>query len=143
VSPFALYLRRLRETRHLKQYQVASILGYEPTYLSALERSEKGPPRRDFVDRLIRGLALDDCERAELAIALLASKRHVSLPAKASEEEYRLLRKLEPQLGRLHSLQIQLIELALDLPHITCQSNASVTSTRRRQRAERKEAPEM
>jgi transcriptional regulator with XRE-family HTH domain len=143
VSPFALYLRWLRETRQLKQYEVANMLGYEPTYLSALERSEKGPPRRDFLDRLIRGLKLDEREQTELVIALQASKRHVSIPAKASEQEYRLLRKLELQLGHLHALQIQLIEIALDLPCIADKSNHSRSLATLSKQAGRKEASEM
>lgn len=95
---------------------MADRLGYEPSYVSAIERSEKGPPRQEFIQRLIRGLELNETEQAELARALRASRRQVSLPARASEGEYALLHRLEPQLGHLHPLQIQLIELALKIP---------------------------
>jgi transcriptional regulator with XRE-family HTH domain len=60
MSPFAVLLKRFRQARGLKQKDLALRLGYEPSYLSALERSEKGPPRDDFIRRLIRGLALDE-----------------------------------------------------------------------------------
>lgn len=116
MSPFAIFLRQLRLRRGYKQKDLAHHLGYESSYLSALERSEKGPPRQDFIRRLIRGLDLDESEQAELAKALRASRRQVSLPALASEGEYALLHQLEPQLGHLHPLQIQLIELALKIP---------------------------
>jgi transcriptional regulator with XRE-family HTH domain len=115
-------LRKLRQDRGLKQKDLADRLGYEPSYISALERSEKGPPRQDFVGRLIRGLALDEDEREELATALQASRRQISLPSRASEQEYGLLRELEPQLGYLNPVQIQLIELALRLPQSACLS---------------------
>lgn len=116
MSPFALYLRKLRLHRGYKQKELAHLLGYEPSYLSALERGEKGPPKQDFVNRLIRGLALTEEEQVTLAQALKFSRRHISLPSRASEREYALLHELEPQLGHLNPLQIQLIELALQLP---------------------------
>lgn len=116
MSPFSEFLRSLRRRRGLKQRELAERLGYEPSYLSALERSEKGPPREDFVRRLIRELALSPDECAALDKALVASRRQLSLPATASIEEYQLMEMLRPQLGRLNPVQIQLIELALKMP---------------------------
>src|SRR5690554_6154832 len=116
MSPFAVNLRRLRLERGLRQKDMADLLGYEPSYLSALERSAKGPPKHDFVERLIQGLALTNEEQAELKEALRMSKRQVSLPSAAPSEEYELLRELEPQLGQLHPIQIQLIRQALAIP---------------------------
>jgi transcriptional regulator with XRE-family HTH domain len=116
MSPFATYLRKLRLSKGLKQKALAHYLGYEPSYLSALERSEKGPPKEDFIRRLIKGLSLDEAEQADLQRAIKLSRRQVSLPAQASEEEYGLIHELEPQLGQLTPLQIHLIKLALRLP---------------------------
>ena len=118
MSPFSRCLKELRLKRGYRQKELAHHLGYEPSYLSALERSEKGPPRRDFVNRLIQGLELDASEQQLLDAALKASRRQVSLPARASDSEYALLHRLESQLGRLHPLQIQLIELVLQIPEI-------------------------
>lgn len=116
MSPFSIYLKCLRLGRGYKQKALALQLGYEPSYISALERGEKGPPKKDFTDRLIRSLALTEEEQATLAQALKNSRRHFSLPSRASEREYTLLHQLEPQLGHLSPLQIQLIELALHIP---------------------------
>lgn len=116
MSPFAGLLRALRVARGYKQNHLAHNLGYEPSYLSALERSEKGPPTEDFVNRLIKEMKLDQVEQERLYTALLASRRHFSLPTTASEREYELIHRLEPQLGQLHPVQIELIELALSLP---------------------------
>ncbi|WP_412478503.1 helix-turn-helix domain-containing protein [Azonexus sp. IMCC34839] len=116
MSPFSIFLKQLRLSRGYKQKELAELLGFESSYLSSLERSEKGPPRQDFIQRLIRGLELNEAEQVELARALQASRRQVSLPARASEREYALLHQLEPQLGNLAPLQIQLIELALQIP---------------------------
>lgn len=116
MSPFASFLREARRSRDLKQIDLALLMGYEPSYLSALERSEKGPPKDDFVRRLIKGLGLNVTEQAQLQRALKLSRRQVSLPPQASEEEYGLIHELEPQLGQLTPLQIHLIKLALRLP---------------------------
>lgn len=140
MSPFSRYLKTLRMQRGLRQKELAIQLGYEPSYLSAIERSEKGPPKDDFVRRLIDGLSLTEDEQAELARALKLSRRQVSLPPQASEEEYGLLHELEPHLGKLSSLQIQLITLALRLPASLAMSGGLLGVTRQ---PERKEAPEM
>ncbi|MFA6310748.1 MAG: helix-turn-helix transcriptional regulator [Sterolibacterium sp.] len=116
MSPFSHFLKALRTRRGLRQKELAHHLGYEPSYLSALERSEKGPPRRDFIERLIKGLELNDEEIAELDRTLKESRRQLVLPVRASDEEYALARLLEPQLGRLMPMQIRLIELALRIP---------------------------
>lgn len=118
MSPFAVYLRELRRQRGLKQRDAADLLGYEQSYISALERGAKGPPKRDFIARLIRVLALNDAEQTELDEALRKSKRQVSLPCTAPVEEYELLRELEPQLGRLHPVQIKMIRQVLALPQV-------------------------
>lgn len=143
MSPFAKALRKFRQDRGLRQKDLADRLGYEPSYISALERSEKGPPRQDFIRRLIRGLALDQNEQAELAEALQASRRQISLPANASEQEYGLIRKLEPQLGHLNSFQIQLIELALGLTQFGCSVQELACVMPLRQQSSGKEAPKM
>lgn len=116
MSPFSNFLRSVRIKRGLRQNQLAHRLGYEPSYISALERSEKGPPKEDFTSRLINGLNLDETEQADLQRALKLSRRQVFLPPQASEEEYGLIHELEPQLGQLTPLQIHLIKLALRLP---------------------------
>lgn len=97
----------------MRQKEVAEVLGYEPSYLSALERSQKGPPRQEFIQRLIRGLKLDQREQKVLSEALDASRRQFSIPVCASEAEYQLINQLAPQLGRLLPIQIQLIHLAV------------------------------
>lgn len=116
MSPFAIYLKALRLARGLKQKELALRLGYEPSYLSAVERGDKGAPKEDFVNRLIRGLNLAREEQETLYRALRTSRRTISIPSNASEQEYALFHRLEPQLGQLHPLQIELIELALRLP---------------------------
>lgn len=113
MSPFAHFLLELRKQRRLNQREFAAQLGYEQTYISALERSRKGPPRPPFIERLIKVLNLTEAERQALTEALHRSKRQLTLPCEASLQEYDLIRALEPQLGQLTSTQIEIIKIAL------------------------------
>jgi transcriptional regulator with XRE-family HTH domain len=141
MSPFSVWLKNYRLSRGLKQIELAERLGYEPSYLSALERSQKGPPRQDFVRRLIRGLKLSEHEQTELARALSDSCRQVSLPARSSIEEYAFLARLRPQLGSLHPLQLKLLDLVLQIPETFPNSQNVVPAGTCR--TERQEAPRM
>lgn len=118
MSPFARFLKDLRGERGYRQKELAHHLGYEPAYLSALERGDKGPPRQGFINRLIRGLSLSQEEQAALQAALKASRRQFSLPHHASDAEFEMIHRLAPQLGRLHPVQVQLIQIALSLPEV-------------------------
>lgn len=124
MSPFACFLKCTRQSRGLSQKAVATLLGYEQSYLSALERSHKGPPKQEFIDRLVRGLALSQREQAELREALAKSKRQFSLPCPAPIEQYELIQELAPKLGRLHPMQVKLIQLALRMPEALSAINA-------------------
>jgi len=143
MSPFSTYLRTLRRARGLRQIELANLLGYEASYISALERSQKGPPRKDFIGRLIRGLKLDASEQAALNQAIEASRRQISLPAQADEQEYALLHQLEPQLGRLLPLQIELIRLVLSIPEKSEGISQAVYSSCSIPQSTRTEAPKM
>lgn len=115
MSPFAHLLRELREKRKLRQKDAAEILGYEQSYLSALENGGKGPPQKNFINRLIMKYGLNDDEQSHLLIALKQSKRRIVLPLNADLDEYQIFNQLENQLGYLKPQQIELIKLALNL----------------------------
>lgn len=113
MSPFAHYLRELRSRRGLRQKELAEQLGYEQSYLSALELGTKGPPRRDFLERLTKGLNLSAGESAALHLAVERSRRSIKVPMAASEAVYELCHALGQQLEQLEPFQIELISLAL------------------------------
>lgn len=115
MSPFAALLVKLRKSRQLRQNQLAELLGYEQSYLSDLERCEKGPPRDEFIPKLTAALQLNAQEVAHVTAALKVSRRQITIPHKASADEYHLIHRLEPQLGKLLPIQVKLMNLALDL----------------------------
>jgi transcriptional regulator with XRE-family HTH domain len=115
MSPFALQLKTLRIKRGLRQKELADLVGFEQSYVSALELGLKGPPTENFVENLIDALNLSDEEKETLQQTIAASQRKFYVPCEASIQVYLLLHKLREQIDNLHPVQINLIEIALNL----------------------------
>lgn len=114
MSPFAHFIRTLREKRNLRQNDAAALLGYESSYLCALETGNKGTPQSEFIELMIKRYDLNDEEIENLMDSLKRSKRRYMVPLKAKCEEYDLVYKLYEQLGKLSPNQITLMQIALN-----------------------------
>lgn len=133
MSPFANQLKSFRVGRGLRQTELAELVGYEQSYVSALELGLKGPPTAEFVKKLIGVLKLSLEEQQTLNEAVAASQRKFNIPTDASTEVYWLCHKLQQQLERLHPVQIELIETALSLPlNFNLPNNSAPTRIKRR-----------
>jgi len=128
MSPFAYILRDLRVHRKLLQKDAAEILGYEQSYISALENGSKGPPKQEFINKLIVKFGLDKDEEAKLRVALKKSKRKLVVPLSADVAEYELCHQLDTQLGQLLPKQIELIKFALNLRELCYDSKQNLYS---------------
>jgi len=53
MSPFSHFLHELRMRLEIRQAELAELVGYEQSYISALEVGLKGPPTQEFITRLI------------------------------------------------------------------------------------------
>ena len=135
MSPFAIYLRRLREPRRLPQKAAAARLGCKQSYLSSLENGRKKVPRDQFLQRVIDAYCLSDEEAAELRRVAELSCGAIRLPDVTRPEEYAICQKLQDHLGRLTETQIRLIEIALDLREVS-ESCLSLRPSRRREEKE-------
>lgn len=113
MSPFASLIREYRCIRGITQKDAADILGCEQSYISAIERGYKGLPKKQFIDRLIRGYGLTEKEVVDLNNTLKVSERKLLLPVNSRSEEYRLLHLLKQKIGQLQPHQIDLIEIVL------------------------------
>lgn len=116
MSPFGFLLNELRLESGLRQAELAERMGYEQTYLSALEVGAKGPPTKQFVERLIYVLGLDDVMAARVFEAWEDSHRHFEIPADASRATYTTLNQLRRKIGQLHPAQLELIRMAVHMP---------------------------
>lgn len=61
-AAFTDELRRLREVKGVAQSELARRLNIKPPYLSAVERLQRPPPGRRFIDSVCAALGLDDQE---------------------------------------------------------------------------------
>jgi transcriptional regulator with XRE-family HTH domain len=115
MTPFGSFLHSLRTRHGIRQKELADIIGYEQTYISALELGRKGPPNKEFIDRLIETLGLSAEDSQYLRDAADASQRKFIINEDVSQDVYWMMRDLRLRLPELNSAQIDLIRFALDL----------------------------
>lgn len=123
--------------RHgIRQNELAELIGYDQTYISALEVGLKGPPTPEFVDKLIEGLALSRAEEAALRSAAEVSDRKLVLDADSHPEIYLMLAALKRRLRVLHPAQARMIRELVDLPDTVRQQEHEPVKRLRRRKTE-------
>lgn len=132
MSPFADRMKALRLERGLRQVELAEMVGYEQSYVSALELGIKGPPTDEFVKHLIQALSLSLEEQSTLRETVVASQRKINVPSEAPTEVYWMCHRLRQQIDSLHPAQIELIKTALNLPIAISPSGNNAPSRIRR-----------
>jgi transcriptional regulator with XRE-family HTH domain len=115
MSPFSHLLHDLRTSRNIRQAQLAAMVGYDQTYISALEVGLKGPPTQEFVDRLAEALALEPDQVAELSEAAEASQRKLVIGIDVPQEVYILINRLRASLPELTPSQVRVINDILNM----------------------------
>jgi transcriptional regulator with XRE-family HTH domain len=115
MSPFSYFLHELRLRHQIRQSELADLLGYEQSYISALEVGAKGPPTDEFVGRLIAALNIPPSEQQKIRHIAAASQRKLALPLDSPQDVYWMLQSLREQLDSLHPVQIKIIQDALSL----------------------------
>lgn len=65
MSPFTRQLSELRMRHGIRQNELAELIGYDQTYISALEVGLKEPPTPEFVDKLVTTLPMTPAEADE------------------------------------------------------------------------------
>lgn len=136
MNPFSIALRDLRLRLGLRQEELAVRLGYEQTYISALERGSRGPPGEKILSRLGEKLQLSADEQARLATAAQQSRRRFVLPGDAPGEVFEMCSELFRNLDRLHPVQVGMIREIVRIPETMAQrlpsAAAPIRSRRRR-----------
>jgi transcriptional regulator with XRE-family HTH domain len=115
MSPFSHFLHELRMRRSIRQAELADLLGYDQTYISALEVGLKGPPTPEFVAKLAQVFELSSAEVEELRIAADASQRKLVIDIDTPRDVYLLLHELRAKLPALGPTHVRLIKDVLTL----------------------------
>lgn len=117
MNPFSMCLKEVRLARMLMQKEVANIIGYEQSYVSALETGAKGAPKKEFLNQIVNKLGLTDEEKTKLFLAAEKSKKVFKLPRNADIDVYELCYQFEQELPKLSKIQVELINLVLKINH--------------------------
>ena len=137
MSPFAHLLHSLRMRFGVRQSELAALIEYDQTYISALEVGLKGPPPADFVDKLITALNLPEPEQEEMRTAVAASQRKLVIDRDTPQEVYWMLAALRERLPHLHPAQIRMIREIVDFPDTLGQRKpATIARLKRRKNEE-------
>lgn len=107
MSPFSILFRHVREKSGLRQKDLAELLGYEQSYVSAIEIGTKGPPTPEFVQRLVAVLEFKEDEARQMWEAMDASQRKIQIPSDAPEGVFLLGYELRKQIDHLHPSQVE------------------------------------
>ena len=115
MSPFSESLHSIRVRHGLRQVELAKLVGYEQSYISALEVGLKGPPTDEFVERLAVAVSLTKEEQAALRDAAQASQRKLVIEPDAPADIYQLLCDLRDEIEHLTPAQVRMIREVLAL----------------------------
>ncbi|KMN48635.1 transcriptional regulator [Chromobacterium violaceum] len=115
MSPFSKYFHQLRMSFGIRQVELAELLGYEQSYISALEIGTKGPPTPEFIERLIEVLSLSEEQREKLLETVEASQRKLVIPSDVPEDIYWLVQDLRRHLNTLRPAEINIIREIIKL----------------------------
>jgi predicted transcriptional regulator len=140
MSPFSHFLHDLRKRFEIRQTELAELVGYEQSYISALEVGLKGPPAQEFIARLIQALSLSLDEQRLLHEAVDASQRKLIIEPDTSQHIYWLLKGLRDHVNSLSPVQIRMMR---DLLNLKTAIAEELPDSVRRLKRRRKEEVEM
>lgn len=115
MNPASKLIRQFRLDRALSQKDAANLLGYEQSFLSAIEGSSKDVPKKHFIDQIIKKYQLNLDEQQLLNEAIIRSNRKLVIPPNSPESVYDLIYRMNEQINRLSDRQIKLIDIALEI----------------------------
>ena len=115
MSPFAEYFHQIRVNHGFRQSELAILMGYEQTYLSAVELDKKGPHNEKFIQRFIEVFRLSDEEAKELFKRAKASNRKLLVSTDLKTEAYWLIDELRDRLSSLSNTQISAIRSIISI----------------------------
>lgn len=114
MTPFGLFMRKLRLESGLLLKDMAETMGVSSAYLSALEHGKKGAPGAEFVSALESKLRLSAAQTEELKRAVRDSATSVTIPAKATPLGFQTAHAFARKLPNLSEKQLRLVLGVLD-----------------------------
>lgn len=113
MSPAAKLLRCHREARGWNQQTASEKLGYEQSFISAIEGGHKPFPRKNFTEKVIRVFELTAEEADKFESAVMRSRRSLMLPASLDTNRFELAHNFIERLETLSLKEMEVIKVAL------------------------------
>jgi transcriptional regulator with XRE-family HTH domain len=107
MTPFGLFMRKLRLENGLLLKDMAETLDVSSAYLSALEHGKKGAPSADFVSALENKLKLDAARRDELRRSVRDSATNLAIPPKSTPLGFQTAHAFARKLPSLSEKQLR------------------------------------
>jgi len=115
MSPFAQTLNALRLRHRLRQSELAELMGFDQSYISALEIGHKGPPTPEFIDKLCAVLELSDSDAEDVRQAVAISDRRLVLPPDAPTQAYVFFNTLRGEIDTMHPKDFEVLQSMLEM----------------------------
>lgn len=115
MTPFGRYLELKRKSRHLKQKELANLLGINPSYISLLETGKKPPPAIHIREKISEVLNFNRDEKRHLKLYAEQSARVFHLPDDISLEVYLLANQFHKCIRDLSAGQAAAIQSILEI----------------------------
>ncbi|MDO6514042.1 MULTISPECIES: helix-turn-helix domain-containing protein [Neptuniibacter] len=119
MTPFGRYLELKRKSRHLKQKQLANLLGINPSYISLMETGKKPPPAIHIREKISLVLNFNRDEKRQLKFYAEQSARVFHLPDDISLEVYLLANQFHKCISELSAGQAAAIQSILKINDVT------------------------
>jgi transcriptional regulator with XRE-family HTH domain len=136
MSPFSQLLHDLRVRHGLRQAELADRIGYEQSYISALEVGLKGPPTMEFLDRVANAMSLTDEDRYQLWVAAQASQRKFVISSDAPPDIYWMFNDLRSEMDQLTPVQVRMIREVIAMRSAMSESREPEHRLKRRRKEE-------
>jgi len=114
MTPFGLFMRKLRLEQGLLLKDMADSMGVSSAYLSALEHGKKGTPKPEFVSALEAKLKLSVAQKAELRDAVRNSATQVAIPSKVTPLAFETAHAFARMLPDLSERQLREMQRIFD-----------------------------
>lgn len=114
-TEFSLMLKSIRTSQGYKQFQYAKVLGCEPSYLSALERGKKEPPKPDKLEHMIQRMNLSEEQAQQLRNAAEYRINNIKIPRESNEIVREMCVQLNKKLSSITIAQAKLITQVLSV----------------------------
>lgn len=115
-TQFSILLRRIRQQRAIKQCDMATLIGCEQSYLSALERAHKHPPQKEKLEFIIKKMELSELEASQLREAASNTIKLIKIPKTVGADIREMCKLFDQTLPAISIVQVKLITLVLTLP---------------------------